>query len=94
MSDAIPHLHEVADDLCVINSMHTTQFNHAPAELFVHTGFQQPGRPSFGAWTTYGLGSENQDLPGYVVLISSGTCLLYTSPSPRDATLSRMPSSA
>ena len=73
MSDAIPHLHEVADDLCVINSMHTTQFNHAPAELFVHTGFQQPGRPSFGAWTTYGLGSENQDLPGYVVLISSGT---------------------
>ena len=73
MSDAIPHMHEVADDLCVINSMHTTQFNHAPAELFVHTGFQQPGRPSFGAWTTYGLGSENQDLPGYVVLISSGT---------------------
>ncbi|MDA9118579.1 DUF1501 domain-containing protein [Opitutales bacterium] len=73
LSDAIPHLHEVADDLCVINSMHTTQFNHAPAELFVHTGFQQPGRPSFGAWTTYGLGSENQDLPGYVVLISSGT---------------------
>jgi hypothetical protein len=53
--------------------MHTDQFNHAPAELFVHTGFPQPGRPSFGAWTTYGLGSENQDLPGYVVLISSGT---------------------
>jgi hypothetical protein len=73
MSDAIPHLHGVADDLCVIKSMQTTQFNHAPAELFVHTGFQQPGRPSFGAWTTYGLGSENENLPGYVVLISSGT---------------------
>jgi len=73
MSDAIPHLHNHADDLCVIKSMHTDQFNHAPAELFVHTGFSQPGRPSFGAWTTYGLGSVNQDLPGYVVLISSGT---------------------
>jgi hypothetical protein len=72
MSDAIPHLHGVADDLCVINSMTTDHFNHAPAELFVHTGFQQPGRPTFGAWTTYGLGSENQNLPGYVVLISSG----------------------
>ena len=72
MSDAIPHLHGVADDLCVINSMTTDHFNHAPAELFVHTGFQQPGRPTFGAWSTYGLGSENQNLPGYVVLISSG----------------------
>lgn len=72
MSDAIPHLHGVADDLCVINSMTTDHFNHAPAELFVHTGFQQPGRPTFGAWTTFGLGSENQNLPGYVVLISSG----------------------
>lgn len=73
MSDALPHLQKVADDLCVVNSMTTDHFNHAPAELFVHTGFQQPGRPSFGAWTTYGLGSENQNLPGYVVLISSGT---------------------
>ena len=72
MSDAIPYLHGVADDLCIINSMTTDHFNHAPAELFVHTGFQQPGRPTFGAWTTYGLGSENQNLPGYVVLISSG----------------------
>lgn len=72
MSDAIPHLHGVADDLCIINSMTTDHFNHAPAELFIHTGFQQPGRPAFGAWTTYGLGSENQNLPGYVVLISSG----------------------
>ena len=72
MSDAIPHFHDLADDFCVINSMTTDQFNHAPAELLVHTGFSQPGRPSFGAWSYYGLGTENQNLPGYVVLISSG----------------------
>lgn len=72
MSDAIPHLHEVADELCVIKSMNTDQFNHAPAELLVYTGSPRPGRPSIGAWVTYGLGTENQNLPGYVVLISSG----------------------
>jgi hypothetical protein len=72
MSDAIPHLHEVADELCVIKSMNTDQFNHAPAELLVFTGSPRPGRPSLGAWTTYGLGTENQNLPGFVVLISSG----------------------
>jgi len=72
LSDAIPHLHGVADDLCVINSMNTDQFNHAPAELLVYTGSPRPGRPSLGAWTTYGLGTENANLPGFVVLISSG----------------------
>ncbi len=72
LSDAIPHLQEVADDLCVINSMNTDQFNHAPAELFVYTGSPRPGRPSLGSWVTYGLGSENENLPGFVVLISSG----------------------
>jgi hypothetical protein len=72
MSDAIPHLHEVADELCVIRSMHTDQFNHAPAELLVYTGSPRSGRPSLGAWVTYGLGTENHDLPGFVVLISSG----------------------
>ena len=72
MSDAIPNFHELADDLCVIKSMTTEQFNHAPAELFVHTGSPRPGRPSFGSWVTYGLGTENENLPGYVVLISSG----------------------
>jgi len=72
MSDAIPNLHKVADDLCVINSMHTDQFNHAPAELLVYTGSPRPGRPSMGSWVTYGLGSENANLPGFVVLISSG----------------------
>lgn len=72
MSDAIPNLHRVADEMCMIHSMHTDQFNHAPAELLVYTGSARAGRPSMGAWTTYGLGSENENLPGFVVLISSG----------------------
>ncbi|MFK8112556.1 MAG: DUF1501 domain-containing protein [Rubripirellula sp.] len=72
MSDAIPHFHEIADDMCVVHSMHTDQFNHAPAELLVYTGSPRSGRPSMGSWVTYGLGSENENLPGFVVLISSG----------------------
>jgi hypothetical protein len=72
MSDAVPHLHGVADELCVIRSMHTDQFNHAPAELLLYTGSPRSGRPSMGAWVTYGLGTENENLPGFVVLISSG----------------------
>jgi Protein of unknown function (DUF1501) len=72
MSDAVPHLHAVADDLCVIRSMNTDQFNHAPAELLLYTGSPRQGRPSMGTWVTYGLGSENENLPGFVVLISSG----------------------
>ncbi len=72
MSDAIPHMQTVADKMCVIRSMNTDQFNHAPAELLVYTGSPRPGRPALGAWVTYGLGSESDNLPGYVVLISSG----------------------
>lgn len=72
LSDAIPKLHEVADELCIIKSMFTEQFNHAPAELLLYTGSPRSGRPSMGSWVTYGLGSENENLPGYVVLISSG----------------------
>ena len=72
LSDAIPNLHEVADEMCVVRSMFTEQFNHAPAELLLYTGSARSGRPSLGAWTTYGLGSENENLPGFVVLISSG----------------------
>ncbi|WP_422932102.1 DUF1501 domain-containing protein [Singulisphaera sp. PoT] len=72
MSDAIPRLHGVADDLCLIKSMTTDQFNHAPAELLLFTGSARQGRPSLGSWVTYGLGSENENLPGFVVLISSG----------------------
>src|SRR4051812_9050880 len=73
MSDAIPQLQTVADELCVIKSMNTDQFNHAPAELLLFTGSPRQGRPSMGSWVTYGLGSENENLPGFVVLISSGT---------------------
>ncbi|MCA9120810.1 MAG: DUF1501 domain-containing protein [Planctomycetaceae bacterium] len=72
LSDAVPNFHGIADDLCVINSMNTDQFNHAPAELLVYTGSPRSGRPSLGAWATYGLGTENANLPGFVVLISSG----------------------
>ncbi|HSU65553.1 MAG TPA: DUF1501 domain-containing protein [Tepidisphaeraceae bacterium] len=68
MSELLPHLAGVADELAVIRSMHTDEFNHGPAQLFLHTGSGRLGRPSFGAWTTYGLGSENQDLPAYVVM--------------------------
>ncbi|MDB5337994.1 MAG: hypothetical protein JWN70_3613 [Planctomycetaceae bacterium] len=72
LSDAIPNLHGVADEMCVIKSMYTEQFNHAPAELLLYTGSPRSGRPSLGSWVTYGLGSENENLPGFVVLISSG----------------------
>ena len=72
LSDAVPNFHRVADELCVIKSMWTDQFNHAPAELLLYTGSPRQGRPSMGSWVTYGLGSENENLPGFVVLISSG----------------------
>ncbi len=70
ISELLPHLQGVANDITVIRSLHTTQFNHAPAQIFMNTGFQIIGRPSMGSWMTYGLGSECKDLPGFVVLIS------------------------
>jgi hypothetical protein len=73
MSDACPNFHGLADDITMVRSMHTDQFNHAPAELLLFTGHIRQGRPSMGSWATYGLGTENQDLPGFVALISSGT---------------------
>ncbi|MCB1208749.1 MAG: DUF1501 domain-containing protein [Verrucomicrobiales bacterium] len=73
MSDAVPHFQTIADEITMVRSMHTDQFNHAPAELLLFTGHARQGRPSMGSWATYGLGTENQDLPGFVVLISSGT---------------------
>ncbi len=73
MSDAIPNLQGLADEMCVIKSMNTDQFNHTPAELLLFTGSPRAGRPSMGSWVTYGLGTENENLPGFVVLISSGT---------------------
>ena len=68
ISEALPHLAEVVDDICFIKSMKTDQFNHAPGQIFLNTGFAQPGRPSLGSWVIYGLGSETQDLPAYVVM--------------------------
>ena len=73
ISDALPNLASIADELCIIKSMYTEQFNHAPAELLLFTGSPQFGRPGMGSWVTYGLGSENQNLPGFIVLVSSGT---------------------
>src|SRR5262245_61917787 len=70
MSNLFPHLATVADELCIVRSMHTDQFNHAPAQLFVHTGSPRLGRPGMGAWLSYGLGSENRNLPAFVVLVS------------------------
>jgi len=72
MSEAFPELAKVADDLTIIRSMSTDAFNHAPGQIFMNTGSQQFGRPSLGAWVTYGLGSVSQDLPGFVVLNSAG----------------------
>ena len=70
ISELLPRLGEVADNISIVRSVHTTQFNHAPAQIFMNTGFQIIGRPSMGSWLTYGLGSECRDLPGFVVLLS------------------------
>jgi hypothetical protein len=71
--ETIPHIAGLADDICLVRSLWTDQFNHAPAELFLFTGSPRFGAASMGSWLTYGLGSENQDLPGFVVLLSGGT---------------------
>jgi hypothetical protein len=73
VGDLMPHLGKVADEICFIKSMYTEAINHDPAVTFFQTGFQLAGRPSIGAWLAYGLGSENQDLPAFVVMISQGT---------------------
>ena len=72
ISDRLPHLAGVIDELCVIKSLWTDQFNHGPAQLLLHTGSQNLGWPAIGAWTLYGLGTENENLPGFIVLTSGG----------------------
>ena len=72
ISELLPHIAGIADDLTIVRSMKTDAFNHAPAELFMNTGLARVGRPSMGSWLTYGLGSECSDLPGFVVLLSGG----------------------
>jgi hypothetical protein len=70
LSELLPHLASIADDIAIVRSMQTTQFNHAPGQIFMNTGSQVVGRPSIGSWLTYGLGSDSRDLPGFVVLLS------------------------
>jgi hypothetical protein len=72
LSELLPRLATVADEIAVVKTLHTEQFNHGPAQLFFHTGFGRFGRPSFGAWVSYGLGSVNENLPAYVVLNTGG----------------------
>lgn len=72
VSELLPHFTRIVDDVAIVRSLHTTQFNHAPAQIFMNTGHQIVGRPSAGAWCTYGLGSEAENLPGFVVM-TSGT---------------------
>ena len=75
----------MADDLCIIRSVHTEAINHDPAITYLQTGHQQPGRPSFGSWVSYGLGTENRDLPAFVVLMSRGSAV-----SPADPLFARL----
>lgn len=73
LSELLPHLGSVADELCIVKSMHTTEFNHGPAQLVFHTGLNRQGNPSIGSWTTYGLGNESENLPAYVVFLTGNT---------------------
>ncbi|MEO6742470.1 MAG: DUF1501 domain-containing protein [Chthoniobacteraceae bacterium] len=80
LSEMLPHLAKVADEICLVKSVSTDQFNHAPAQIFFNTGFSQPGRPCLGSWVLYGLGAETQELPAFVVMstgsgISGGSAL-------------------
>ncbi len=74
LSEMLPHLAKVADEICLVKSVSTDQFNHAPAQIFFNTGFSQPGRPCLGSWVLYGLGAETQELPAFVVM-STGSGL-------------------
>ena len=75
VSELLPHTAKIVDDITVIKTMYTDAINHDPAITFIQTGFQQPGRPSMGAWLSYGLGSDNQNLPAFVVLLSQAHAL-------------------
>jgi len=73
ISELLPHIGTITDDICVIKSLHTEAINHDPATTYIQTGSQQPGRPSFGAWLSYGLGCESDNLPAFIVMISQGS---------------------
>lgn len=72
ISELIPHIASIVDELCIIKTVNTEAINHDPAITYIQTGFQQPGRPCLGAWLSYGLGSENENLPAFIVMISNG----------------------
>ena len=72
VSELLPHTARVVDDLCIIKTVNTEAINHDPAITFIQTGFQQPGRPCMGAWLSYGLGTANDNLPAFIVMISNG----------------------
>ena len=80
LSELLPHTGKVVDDIALVKTVQTDAINHDPAITFIQSGFQQPGRPSMGSWVSYGLGSENHDLPGFVVLISQGSNLNQSQP--------------
>ena len=80
LSELLPHLANVVDDIALVKTVQTDAINHDPAITFIQSGFQQPGRPSIGSWVSYGLGSANRDLPGFVVLISQGSNLNQSQP--------------
>ena len=73
VSELLPHTAKIVDEMCIVRSMHTEAINHDPAVTYLQTGHQQPGRPSFGAWLSYGLGCESHDLPAFVVMVSRGS---------------------
>ena len=73
LSELLPHVGSIADDIAVVKSLHTEAINHDPAITFIQTGHQQPGRPSLGAWLSYGIGAENANLPAFVVMTSQGS---------------------
>src|SRR3954462_3580802 len=72
VSELLPKISEIVDDICVVKTVNTEAINHDPAITFIQTGFQQPGRPCMGSWLSYGLGSENKNLPAFIVMISNG----------------------
>lgn len=80
LSELLPHTAEVVDDITIVRSMQTDAINHDPAITFIHSGSQQPGRPSLGSWVSYGLGSENQNLPAFVVLLSTSNTPINDQP--------------
>ena len=84
ISEQFPQIGSIADEICIIRSMTSDAINHDPAHMFMNSGSQITGRPSMGAWVTYGLGSEAESLPGFVVLVSHAASVVRRNPLPRD----------